>query len=310
MSDEVDNRRLQVRVADGQEVGYQVAADCEVNLGRQPATLDDLRKYDHVELTYDTPGGGDPVVQTVDAARPVKADRLAIVVGVQNYNDRRLSRLRYVADDARQLHDTLINRYACAPERVLLLESPTRQELEHAVRDWLRKSSNLTQVLVYFAGHAYADETGMYLAARDLDWQNLSQTGLPAEWLAEELQRTPAREKMLILDTSHPGHGADLDQQPAPGEIIGALRSARSGRLRLDSVALLGSCSNGETGAEWEARSHGLFAEILAEGFGGRADRDRNLQIGPQELFDYLQRRMMQNPEDGQPRQVPVLSLP
>jgi hypothetical protein len=303
-------RTMAIQSSAGKIWRFSVAAGAELNLSQTTASFSDLRKYDQVEVTFDKGGGETPIAKTIDATRPVKPDRLAIIVGVQNYHDKNISRLAHPVRDARLLQETLIRRYAFAPERILFLPDADQTTLQHSIPEWLDRASNLTQVLVYFAGHGYSDDGGaMYVAPSDVRWNELSESAISLQWLAAVLENCAAREKILLLDTSHGGIGSDVARQPAPSEMIDFLKSADNSEL-LKTTTVIGSCQKGEIGADWKERSHGLFAFLLAEAFAGPADKNRDLSIDARELFAYLQERMVDSPVEGQPRQTPVMYLP
>lgn len=301
---------INVQTDEGKQFEFALDPACEVNLGGESAKLSDLRKNDKIEVTFDERGGEPGLAHTLDVARPTKPDRLAILIGEQNYTDRNLSRLQYSTDDAQLLRETLLKRYGVAPNRILLLANPTKQEIEHNVVEWLRKTSNLTQVLVYFSGHAYADQDGrIVLAPHDLSWKDLDGTGLRLDWLVEQLETCVGREKILMLDASHTGNGPDLARQPSTAEMVESLKSG-SPPVSLKTAAIIASCSKNETGRDWPEKQHGLFARALADGFSGRADANKDLLIDTHEIFDYIKAVMTKPATEGQPTQTPALFLP
>lgn len=305
-----ETRTVNVRTDESKLFEFVLGPACEVNLGGEPAQIIDLRKDDILDVTFDERTGEPGLARTVDARRPTKPDRLVILIGEQNYTDRNLSRLKYAGADAKLLQETLIKRYGVAPNRILLLADANREEIQHSVVEWLRKTSNLTQVLVYFSGHAYTDTEGhICLAPSDLAWNDLAGTGLRLDWLVEQLEVCIAREKILLLDASHAGSGPDLARQPSTAEMIESLKAANP-PVVLKSVEAIASCNKEKAGQDWNEKQHGLFAYVLSEAFSGRADKDKDLVIDARELFEYLKNGMTKPAVDGQPTQTPVLFMP
>src|SRR6185369_436261 len=247
--------------------------------------------------------------RTLDAARQTKPDRYAVIIGVQNYADRAVSRLSYSLDDAKLVRETFIKRYAFAPERILFLADADKPTMQQQIPEWLKKTSNLTQVIVYYCGQAYTDDAGrVFLAPRDVKLDKLSETGLALDWLAGELDACIAREKILLLDACHAGTGADLERQPATEDMLRTVAGSASSKLK--SASAIASCRKGERGQDWPAKLHGVFAWELAAAFSGAADKDRDLVIDVKELFDYLVTNMPRPTMEGQPAQTPILFSP
>ncbi len=75
--------------------------------------------------------------------------------------------------------------------------------------------------MVFFTGRAYKDADGkVYLALKDFDPARIGDTGLALQWLVDELEKCPAKEKLLLLDASHAGTGADLAMEPSAEEML------------------------------------------------------------------------------------------
>lgn len=297
------------RKADGQNVTYKVVDGTEVNLTRVAADLADLRKFDEADVTFDMSGGSPATAATVDAWRPVKNDRLAILIGVQNYTDKNLSRLEHTLADTRLVDEALIKRYAAARDRVLLLLDPTKQEVETALETQLGRAENVTQVIVYFAGHGYADDGGkIVLAPRDAKWGKLGETTISLAWLLDKLEACAGREKFVWLDACHEGSGIDLSRQPSTAEMAKQAVSDRGSPLK--TVQIVASCSKGEKGHVWLEKKQGVFALSLAGGLAGPADANRDLNIDARELSAFLKRRMTDSPPPGQPKQTAVIVGP
>lgn len=305
-----DARHVIVQTKDRKQLTFLVPPTCAVVLMREPAKLEDLRKFDEVDVTFDEQAGVDGEARTLDASRPTKGDRMAILIGGQNYVDKNVSRLEFIHQDIHAVHDALVKRYAVAPERVLMLIDKDKSEIQNAISDWLKRSTNLTQVLVYFAGHGYLDdEQHGCLAAHDLNWGDLPKTSIKLSWLAEQLEKCTAREKILFLDTSHEGMGSDGAREPASAELFESLR-AENPPVSLKTTSVIASCARGDKGHDWPERQRGVFAYGLSEAFTGKADKNRDLTLDARELYDFLKQALTQPASSEQPTQTPVLFQP
>jgi serine/threonine-protein kinase len=295
-------------------ITYVVSRDCQILLGGEPVTLDDLRSGDRVELTHGDPANANPpVAARIAAVRPSDPSRWAIVIGNQNYDDARLTPLRHPRGDAELLHRMLVKRFRVPPDQALLLVDETRVRLEQAISERLARIPAEATLIVYFGGHAYRDEEGqVHLAAKDFAFQRMA-TGLPLQWLVAEMDNNcPAREKLLLLDCAHSGQGTDLAQQPATAEMIRSLRGP-PGRGPLRTITAIVSCRAGQRGlvvTDEDNTPRSLFARCLAEGFAGRADKNLDNRLELTELYSYLEEQISQASRRQSAEQAPELILP
>jgi len=289
---------------------YIIGERCRITLGGEEVALGDLRDGDKVEITHDAPGVRTPEAMTVSAARQADAARWAILVANKDYADNTLSPLRYPVEDAKLLREALVNRYQVPAEQAELLADEPRVRLEQALQERLGKPAADSSVIVYVAGHAYKDDEGkVYLAPKDFDLKRIAATGLPLQWLVEELENCPAKEKLLLLDCCQSGEGADLAQEPSTAEMIQSL-TPKPGYAKLRTVTALVSCKAGQRGLVWSDKQHGLFAWLLAESYSGRADKNRDNRLETTELFSYLNDEMAKAAADLKGTQTPQLFLP
>ena len=287
---------------------FVASKDCSITINGQPAELADLRRSDKVELSYDSTREQNDVA-AIDALRPVNENRFAIVIGIQNYDDNTLSKLEWTASDAKFIHETLQNRYGCQPDNTLLLVDETRVRIEQAIPDWLGKSDIASEVIVFFAGHAYVDGDGLsFLAAKDFDLSRITESGISLSWLREQLEDCPAREKVLLLDCSRVGEGADQQRQLSAARLIESLKPEKD-PAEFRTTWAIASCTADQRGLDWTEKQHGLFGWFVATAYSGNGDRNQDVHLEPTELFDYLRNEMAQV-KVGDNSQLPKLFRP
>ncbi len=287
-----DAKSIDVAQEGGQPVTCLVGPKCKITLGGRPVQLADLRQGDLVEVTHDSPGAASPEALSVTARRPADKARWAILIGVQDYEDQSLARLDHTDADAKLVRDTLVDWYKVPADQAVLFTDESLVRLEQDIPAVLGRITAEDKLLVYFAGHAYRAEDGrVYLAPKNFDLRQMASAGLPLQRLVDELEKCPAGEKLLLLDCSHAAVGADLAQEPSPAEMLRGL-PAPPGRSALRTVTAIASCKAGQHGADWPEKQHGLFGWLLAQGYTGAADANRDGRIEPTELFDYLQGAM------------------
>jgi serine/threonine-protein kinase len=293
-----------------QPTTFTVGPKTAISLGGQTVALDELRDEDQVEITHDAPDARSPAALSIAALRPADPRRWAVLIGIQEYDDRTLGPLTHTVADAQLVRDRLVRRYRVPDDQALLLANESRVRLEQGIPDLLRRAGEGDNVIVYFAGHAFADTDGkVYLAPKDFDRKRPAVSGLALEWLVEQFEQCPAKEKLLLLDSTHAGEGPDLAGEPSAAEMLKSLK-APPGRSPLRTVTAVGSCSPNERGYVLPAKEHGLFAYCLAEGFSGKADKNRDNRLEPTELFSFLTEAMTSAGSEIAKTQTPVLILP
>ena len=271
---------------------YTVGPNCPITFNGEAIKLTDLHNGDNVTVTHTAIDGINPEALSVTVQRPVDATRRAIVVGNQNYDSRSVTRPEFAVEDANLVHKMLVGRYQVPPGQALQLIDENRARLEQAVPEFLGRIPADGSVVFFFTGRAYKSDDGkVYLALKDVDLGRIGETGLALQWLVDALERCPAKEKLLVLDCNHAGSGADLTMEPTTEEMFNSLTHL-AGRGPLRTVTAIASCKAGQRSADWTEKRHGLFGWLLAEGYAGMGDKNRDNRIEPTELFGYLQEQM------------------
>jgi len=292
---------------------FTIGPECKITLAGDPVTLAELRTGDVVDVTHDSPDASSLESARALSSAAIRAPdprRWAILVAIQHYDDRSLSPLEYPVADAKLLEQTLIRRYRVPADQILSLVDVSGVRLEQGIPNLLEKVQPEDRLIVYVAGHAYRDDDGkIYLAPKDFNLTRLAGSGVSLQWLVDRLEQCPAKEKLLLLDSSNAGTGADLRQQPSTAEMLQTLE-APPGRAPLRTVTAIASSSAGERGHGWPAKQHGVFAYSLSEAYSGRADANRDCRVEPTELFAFLSQAMASAGAEIQQSQTPRLFLP
>jgi len=291
-------------------VTYLVPEVCKITLGGHHAGLSDLREGDLIDVVHESVDASTPTLATLAARRPSDPRRRAVLVGIGQYDDASVPALAHAVPDATLLREALVGRYRVPEQQALLLADESLPRLHRAIAERLAAAGAGDEVIVYFAGHAFRDQDGtVYLATRRFDLTRIGETGLALGWLVEELERCPARTKLLLLDCCHADIGPAAEQQPSTAEMIASL-PASPGRSPLKTVHAVASCQPGQRGLVSASRGHGLFAWYLAEAYAGRADKNRDTRLEPGELDEYLTSAMTSAGGRLADSQVPRLFSP
>jgi len=235
----------------------------------------------------------------------------ALIVGVEEYRDRMISRVRFARADAQALAERLRER--CAFDNVRLLadnsgeDEPLLVNILGALRDMSVEMGPDDLFLFFFAGHGIERNERGYLLTRDTIQAMPEYVSLPLDRLRHTLARLRAGQRILLLDAcrNNPevgrGGAANLMSEAVSRDIAAVAGGAEDPGA---TTALLAACSPGQRA--YEHRTHGVFTHYLLEGLDGAAWEGEELRF--ETLAHYVHRRVCEWSRaffDGEGRQVP-----
>lgn len=184
--------------------------------------------------------------------------RKALIVGIDYYA--KISSLQGAVNDACNVK-TALERHAngtlnFAQPRLMTGTGPasavTRTELREAVHELFRDDAEIS--LFYFAGHGYIDGTGGYLCASDSD---TGHDGISLLDVMSFANRSPAKNKVIILDSCH---GGDVASSPV-SEQVSEIK---------EGVTIL-TASTADQYAMETGTGTGVFTDLLVDALNGAA---------------------------------------
>ena len=214
--------------------------------------------------------------------------RVALVIGVDRYDDPALTPLRYSAKDARDLSRVLQDPEYGAFDRVYTLTSPdatTRSGIESAISIATSDLQRDDTFVLYLSGHGTLtldpiDGSELWFLPSDASLDEAPATGLPIAWLEDTVADVEARRRVLIMDTCHNGRDkSSLD--PATADLIDAMRgevpTPRSTREVSESEARLYAAQYHQPAMEDAQLEIGVYTLFLIQAISegaGEADLD------------------------------------
>jgi serine/threonine-protein kinase len=292
---------------------YIVGPECKITLGDDSVTLEELRPGDSVQIVHAAvdPKSQDPISPTaINATRSADPLRWAIVIGQQTYDDAAVSQLPYAGADAKMLAEVLVKRYRISPEQMSLFSDESLVSLEQQIPARLKLMTAESRLLVYYTGQAVKDGSGtVYLAPKDFKAKDPASNGLKLQWLVDQMEECPAKEKLLLFDAGHFVGGpstATAADEPSAADMIRSLKPQEN-RALLRTIIAVASCRKGQKSLELADKGHGLFGWFVEQGYSGTADTNHDTRVEPTELFSYLQKTM---PSASKDLQSPELFLP
>lgn len=240
-----------------------------------------------------------------------KANRYAIVIGIEQYRER-IPRADYAAQDAKDVAQFLTTVAGYREENVILRlnEQATKSDLEKYFEAWLKNHVDASSsLLVYFSGHGAPQATtgDAYLVPYDGDPAFIEQTGYPLKRLYQTLEKLPTGNIVVMLDSCFSGAGGRSvlakGTKPMVLTVEGMASSAKA--------VVLTATSGSHLSLADEEKKHGLFTYYALQGLGGDADANGDGAIDVQELFEYLKPQVQRIARRTyNTEQVPQLIIP
>lgn len=147
------------------------------------------------------------------SVRPIR-DKWAVVIGVDNFKDKRIPQLHFSAKDAADFAKFLVDKANFAPDHVLLLlnDDATHENITAAIcDDWLPKRVDENDlVLIYASSHGSPKELDRggenFLICHDTNEDKLFTSGINLSDLSPVIRRrTKCDRVVLILDACNSG---------------------------------------------------------------------------------------------------------
>ncbi len=223
------------------------------------------------------------------------ATRHALLVGIDQFEDKRLSPLKFASKDAQAMAQGLSEF-----DDVVTLTSP-EQTTRAAVLEALSALENRIRspqdtVVLYFSTHgSLAQEPGgelkRQLVMRDSRLDLLGETGLSMEALARRAAALKARRVLLVLATCHSGRGKS--QLPdALAQALARRKAPAPPPLEevSEAVIVVTAASFSEAATEEEALGHDVYTHFLLDAL-SKGDRDGDGAVTASEAHDYARER-------------------
>lgn len=243
---------------------------------------------------------------TALARRPERPGDYALVVGVERYKS--LPAASFASNDARSAADAF--QALGVPEENLVLLDGSRAglaDLSKYVEEWLPKRVTAdSRVYFFFSGHGAPDVDGgaPYLMPWDADAAFVKSTGFALARLYGALEKLPAKEVIVALDSCFSGSGGRSVLAPGLRPLVN-LKMPPPPRRRL---SILAASEAAEAAGGLPAVGHGAFTYHLLEGLGGAADKDGDGRLTLAEWHGYARKRVILDARAQNREQTPTLA--
>jgi len=251
--------------------------------------------------------------EELDAA--LESRRIALVVGVDQYESSAFPDLQFASADARALADVLLGPEEGGFDRVVVLDTEaqtSRARILSELRSLLADLRREDVFLLYFSGHGTSTvgadgEAQLYLLTRDTSPDDLSGSAIDLNSLQDFVSSLRAERKALIVDACFHGAGKSVVDPTLTGTLDDALANTTQTRVRRlgSGEAHLFASSLGRPAYEDDELRHGVYTSYLLQSMTwarSSADRDGDGLLTSWEAHDYARERTRERTSS---RQIP-----
>jgi len=218
---------------------------------------------------------------------PASTKRFALIIGVDEYQDKQINRLLGASNDAKALSEALV-RYAGFPRnQVILLASDQPVDHQPTRSNIMRQLLNLRQVapkdgllLISFSGHGFERDGRAYLLPMDAqaseDTTLLEESAINAETMRERIRQTGVGQVIIILDAcrNNPASGKGEMSAPLTDAYVRGFNFDLRNR-EIVAFATIYATGVGQLAYEDKDRKQGYFTLAMEEGLKGAAANER-----------------------------------
>ncbi|MET8854995.1 Hsp70 family protein [Streptomyces sp. NPDC004579] len=232
--------------------------------------------------------------------------KAALLVVNQHYADGRFSELPGAAADAEHLAGVLGDPAVGAFE-VTVVENGTAVEIRKAIQSFFARARNQDLLLLHLSCHGRKDARGrLHFIASDTEGDFLDATAVSSEFVADQLEQSPCRRAVVLLDCCYSGAFAKgmRTRGAAPAVDVKEPFSGR-GRVVITSSTALQYSHESELSSR-ERAEPSIFTAAVVEGLrDGSADLDGDGYVSVEELYAFVHDRV----RSRLPSQTPTRSV-
>jgi hypothetical protein len=281
------------------------------------STLPVTTRGDLVEVRAVGKNGNQQVHRFV-VRRLFKGQQWAVVIGVSEYQDSDVPRLRYAHEDAiafyKHLTSPLQEGGAGIPRanaKLLVNGEATATKVRSALTDFLKMPTEDDIVYVYYAGHGVPDPDRpevLFFLAYDTDRRLLGSTAIPMKELQTSLQMyVRARTVLVFVDACHGSGVTDAYAargMASPQQVDDFLKGLAEARPSTMTFAASDVNQLSQEDRKWGG-GHGVFTYYLLEALKGAADLNKDNIVRLGEMVQFVSDRVRR---DTHSQQSPISS--
>jgi hypothetical protein len=244
-------------------------------------------------------GKGGVIISEEGGDEETSDERMALVIGINDYLNPSINDLKYATEDAYAMEDILEDKGYFTVKTLIgtdALKYTINNHLEY-IEDEVRYGEIKT-FLMFFSGHGFEINGVKYLATYDIDPSNIENTSLNYNKLENRLEklRRYGAKIMVFIDACR--NDPYVQKPKGSGDVSPFTDEYAEGYLSFFST------SEGTYSYEFDELGHGVFTYFLLRGLDGDANKYDDY-ISFFELSDYVAKEMRRYLLDKGVRQEP-----
>ena len=209
----------------------------------------------------------------------------AVAIGVGDYNDPELPKLKYTTKDARDFSKAISTKkdypYQDVQVKTICDEEATREDFYEAM-EWLKQESSPTDVCIFFyAGHGYRDEKDRFYFMNYGSSTSKLYNCFSSNDFRQAVEDINGK-LIVFVDACYSGALMGGNRSAASNHFVEQLRRTKNGMVMYASSA---SDTKSKENEDWK---NGAFTKALVDAFNGAARTDGDIGLSTQQLDQYL----------------------
>ena len=220
------------------------------------------------------------------------SDKVAIVIGVNQYSDTFIPSLRFAKADAVEVSSVLTTNgwdvITITTDESGSTGSATASGIQAALKQ-VAKRGKLDSFLFYFCGHGFSNSKKVgYLALGDTTLSNLESTALAIPSLIDASGTIDATHKSFFFDACRnvPSRVIGVETKKMDKDLFESFKNINA----KTSAAVFLSCGENQLSYENDVLKHGVFTSAVLEGLKGEAAVDGKVTANT--LMGYISKRV------------------
>lgn len=134
----------------------------------------------------------------------------ALIIAIESYIDSSFKSVAYAENDARKFAEALqLHGLDSSNTFLLLSHDATKTRIESRLRSVLNSATKNDQIIIYYAGHGFAENDHNYLTCADTVRGDLIKTSISIQMILKQIKTSHCNQVTLFLDSCHSGFEID-----------------------------------------------------------------------------------------------------
>jgi len=274
------------------KLGNVTAATANYCKSTKITTPNEIQNFNYLRIKNIFEKGNDWVIECIeDEKYKAPGTNYALIIALGNYQDSKISSLRYAENDARQIYKVITDKrsglFKSENVTVLINEKATEKKIKFAFDDITQKAIGEDDLLfVFYAGHGftYPNSSDTYwftydTVVGDENANRIKSTAFSNLNLATKIADMKAKNVVFFVDACF---SSGIVSKPK------AIRGLETYLGTGKNYIIITSSQANQQSAESSHLKHGLFSYALIKGLAGNADNNTDGLVDIEELWPFI----------------------